>query len=34
MCIAEEKDLLIRYGEDYREYMRTTGRFIPLGMKL
>jgi methanethiol S-methyltransferase len=34
MCIAEEKNLLIRYGEDYREYMRTTGRFIPLGMKL
>jgi protein-S-isoprenylcysteine O-methyltransferase Ste14 len=34
MCIAEEKDLLIRYGEDYREYMKTTGRFIPRGLGL
>ncbi len=34
MCLAEEKDLLIRYGQDYREYMRTTGRFIPRRLKI
>ncbi len=28
-CVAEEKDLLIRYGESYRNYMQNTGRFFP-----
>ncbi len=25
----DERDLVRRYGEDYREYMRTTGGFLP-----
>ena len=29
MCRAEERDLLIRYGEAYVEYMRRTGSLIP-----
>ena len=29
MMSAEEKDLLIRYGDEYREYMETTGRLLP-----
>jgi len=29
MCIYEEKDLVLRYGDSYVKYMRTTGRFIP-----
>ena len=29
MMSAEEKDLLIRYGDEYREYMNTTGRLLP-----
>jgi len=29
MCIYEEKDLVLRYGDSYLEYMKTTGRFIP-----
>ncbi len=29
MCLAEEKDLLLRYGDKYREYMKTTGFFFP-----
>lgn len=29
MCLAEEKDLIIRYGEEYLEYKRTTGFIIP-----
>ena len=29
MMSAEEKDLLIRYGDVYREYMETTGRLLP-----
>jgi len=29
MCRAEERDLLIRYGEEYREYMGRTGFLIP-----
>jgi protein-S-isoprenylcysteine O-methyltransferase Ste14 len=29
MCRAEERDLLIRYGEEYREYMERTGFLIP-----
>jgi len=29
MMSAEEKDLLIRYGDQYREYMETTGRLLP-----
>jgi protein-S-isoprenylcysteine O-methyltransferase Ste14 len=28
-CKAEEKDLLIRYGEPYNEYKQRTGMFIP-----
>jgi len=29
MCLAEERDLLIRYGEAYAEYQRRTGFLIP-----
>jgi protein-S-isoprenylcysteine O-methyltransferase Ste14 len=29
MMRAEEKDLLIRYGMAYQEYMKTTGRLLP-----
>lgn len=29
MCIAEEKDLILRYGEPYLEYRRYTGFLIP-----
>ena len=29
MCIAEEKDLILRYGEPYLEYRRHTGFLIP-----
>jgi len=29
MCWAEEKDLVIRYGEEYLEYKRKTGFIIP-----
>lgn len=29
MCLAEEKDLIIRYGEEYLEYRRNTGFIIP-----
>ena len=29
MCVAEEKDLEIRYGEAYAEYRKRTGFFIP-----
>lgn len=29
MCLAEERDLLVRYGEAYEEYMQHTGRFFP-----
>lgn len=29
MCLAEEKDLLLRYGDSYSEYMKNTGFFIP-----
>jgi protein-S-isoprenylcysteine O-methyltransferase Ste14 len=28
-CIAEEKDLVIRYGQSYVEYRNRTGMFIP-----
>jgi len=28
-CVAEEKDLQIRYGDNYINYMRSTGRFFP-----
>ncbi|MFX1391169.1 MAG: methyltransferase family protein [Promethearchaeota archaeon] len=28
-CIAEEKDLELRYGESYIEYKKKTGMFIP-----
>lgn len=28
-CIAEEKDLLLRYGDAYAEYRQQTGMFIP-----
>lgn len=29
MCLIEERDLVIRYGEAYVEYKRNTGFFIP-----
>ena len=29
MCWAEEQDLLLRYGDDYAEYCRKTGAFVP-----
>lgn len=29
MCLAEERDLLLRYGEAYEKYMQRTGRFFP-----
>lgn len=29
MCRAEERDLVIRYGEDYVCYMATTGMYLP-----
>ncbi len=29
MCLAEERDLVIRYGEEYLEYKRNTGFIIP-----
>jgi protein-S-isoprenylcysteine O-methyltransferase Ste14 len=29
MMRAEEKDLLLRYGEEYQEYMNRTGRLLP-----
>lgn len=29
MCRAEEKDLIIRYGEEYLKYKRNTGFIIP-----
>ncbi len=29
MCVAEEKDLVIRYGEAYLDYKRKTGFLIP-----
>lgn len=28
-CVAEEKDLLLRYGDDYAKYQQETGMFIP-----
>jgi protein-S-isoprenylcysteine O-methyltransferase Ste14 len=29
MCIYEERDLVLRFGNAYVEYMNTTGRFFP-----
>jgi protein-S-isoprenylcysteine O-methyltransferase Ste14 len=29
MCLAEEKDLILRFGDPYREYMKKTGFFFP-----
>lgn len=29
MCVAEERDLVIRYGEPYEAYRRQTGMFFP-----
>jgi protein-S-isoprenylcysteine O-methyltransferase Ste14 len=29
ICIAEEKDLVLRFGQDYRDYQQSTGRFWP-----
>jgi protein-S-isoprenylcysteine O-methyltransferase Ste14 len=29
MCLAEERDLVLRYGESYLEYKRKTGFLIP-----
>jgi protein-S-isoprenylcysteine O-methyltransferase Ste14 len=31
MCVAEEKDLVIRYGQPYIEYKQKTGMFFPKG---
>jgi len=31
LCVAEERDLLIRYGNDYEEYCRRVGFWIPKG---
>lgn len=31
MCRAEEQDLLLRFGDDYAEYMKRTRMFIPAG---
>ena len=28
-CVMEERDLLLRYGDAYREYMEQTGMFLP-----
>lgn len=28
-CFVEEKDLILRYGQSYREYQKRTGMFIP-----
>jgi protein-S-isoprenylcysteine O-methyltransferase Ste14 len=28
-CVAEEKDLLLRYGEAYESYRQRTGMFVP-----
>jgi protein-S-isoprenylcysteine O-methyltransferase Ste14 len=33
-CIAEEKDLVIRYGQPYIEYRNRTGMFIPKPHKM
>jgi len=30
MCAAEEHDLLLRFGDSYAKYMRTTGAFFPM----
>ncbi len=29
LCIAEERDLLIRYGQAYRQYRKTAGFWLP-----
>jgi len=29
MSVAEERDLLIRYRDDYRTYMERTGMYLP-----
>lgn len=29
MCLAEEQDLILRFGDPYVQYMRTTGAFLP-----
>ena len=29
MCWAEERDLLLRYGDAYADYMKRTGAFVP-----
>ena len=29
MCVAEEKDLVVRFGEAYEEYRNSTGMFFP-----
>lgn len=28
-CFVEEKDLILRYGQSYKEYQKRTGMFIP-----
>jgi protein-S-isoprenylcysteine O-methyltransferase Ste14 len=29
MCLAEEKDLLLRFGDEYAQYQQRTGFLIP-----
>jgi protein-S-isoprenylcysteine O-methyltransferase Ste14 len=29
MCVAEERDLVIRYGQSYEEYKKRTGFWFP-----
>jgi protein-S-isoprenylcysteine O-methyltransferase Ste14 len=29
MCLAEDHDLILRFGDPYAEYIRTTGAFFP-----
>jgi protein-S-isoprenylcysteine O-methyltransferase Ste14 len=33
MCLAEERDLLIRFGEAYSEYINCSGFFLPNGYR-
>ena len=33
MCLSEEKDLVLRYGNDYLKYKEKTGFFIPKKLK-
>lgn len=33
MCLSEEKDLILRYGNDYLKYRENTGFFLPKKLK-